>query len=100
MRATGDTLPFRAVDLLLAGAHGALLASRWRFPGEVLSRESLTQDSRSAVKARLFDPLRESCGEGHCTPRKAGVNGLERGRHVGLSASSREGTPLKAAPIV
>ena len=100
LRATRDTLPFRAVGLLLAGAARALLASRWRFPGEALSRESLTQDSRSAVKARLFDPLRESFGEERCALRGAGVNDLERGHHVGLSASSREGTPLKAAPIV
>ena len=57
---------------------GALLASRWRFPGEALSRESLTQDSRSAVKARLFDPLRESFGEERCTPRGDGVMAFER----------------------
>jgi hypothetical protein len=44
-----------------------------RSPGSAQSRESLTQDSRSAVKARSFDPLRESFGEGRCTPRKAGV---------------------------
>src|ERR1700687_3506756 len=69
-------------------------------PGERHSRESLTQDSRSAVKARMFDPLRESFGEERCALRGAGVNGLERDDHVGLSPSSREGTPLKAAPIV
>src|SRR3984893_16708110 len=68
--------------------------------GSAESRESLTQDSRSAVKARLFDSLRESFGEERCALRGAGVNGLERDHHVGLSPSSREGTPLKAAPIV
>ena len=64
--------------MLIAGAHGALLASRWRFPGEALSRESLTQDSRSAVKARLFDPLRESFGEERCAPRGDGVMAFKR----------------------
>ena len=39
--------------------------------GTAQSRESLTQDSRSAVKARLFDPLRESFGEERCTPGTA-----------------------------
>jgi hypothetical protein len=39
--------------------------------GTAQSRESLTQDSRSAVKARLFDPLRESFGEERCTPCRA-----------------------------
>jgi hypothetical protein len=43
---------------------GALLASRWRFPGEALSRESLTQDSRSAVKARSFDPSVDHSAKG------------------------------------
>ena len=87
--------------LLLASARTALCWRRdERSPGSAQSRESLTQDSRSAVKARLFDPLRESFGEGRCTPCRADVSGLERGRHVGLRPSSREGTPLKAAPIV
>src|ERR1700681_4578115 len=44
--------------------HVALLASRWRFPGEALSRESLTQDSRSAVKARSFDPSVDHSAKG------------------------------------
>ena len=57
---------------------GALLASRWRFPGEAPSRESLTQDSRSAVKARMFDPLRGSFGERRCTSCKAGVAASKR----------------------
>jgi hypothetical protein len=39
-------------------------------PGSVQPRESLTQDSRSAVKARLIDPLRGSFGEGRCTLAK------------------------------
>ena len=100
MRATGDTVPFHAVVVPIAGA-------AWRFVGvaTALPRGSaiarvINQDSRSAVKARSFDPLRGSFGERRCTSRKAGVSGLARGRHVGLSASSREGTPLKAAPIV
>ena len=56
----------------------AFLASRRRSPGGARSRESLTQDSRSAVKARLFDPLRESFGERRCTPCKAGVAASKR----------------------
>src|ERR1700737_1831631 len=79
MRATGDTLPFYAVGLLLAGA-------AWRFvgvaverpPGSAQPRESLTQDSRSAVKARSFDPLRESFGEERCAPRGDGVMAFQR----------------------
>ena len=63
-----------------------------RSPGSVQSRESLTQDSRSAVKARMFDPLRESFGERRCTPCKADVSGLARGRHVGLSPRTRDET--------
>ena len=47
-------------------------------PGERQSRESLTQDSRSAVKARLFDPLRESFGEERCAPRGDGVMAFKR----------------------
>src|SRR6202171_1606588 len=85
MRATGDTLPFRAVDLLLAGAARALLASRWRFPGEALSRESLTQDSRSAVKARSFDPSVDHSARGIAPlaklawrPRERPSRGFER----------------------
>src|SRR6266536_1037853 len=70
----GTPLPLYAVGLLLAGA-------AWRFVGVAIalprgsaqSRESLTPDSRSAVKARPCDPLRESFGEGRCTPRHAGV---------------------------
>ncbi len=45
-------------------------------PGDRSSRESLTQDSRSAVKARLFDPLRESVGEKRCASRVDGRDGL------------------------
>src|SRR5450631_2248249 len=79
MRATGDTLPFRAVVVLPALRRTAL---SWRrdgaSPRERASRESLTQDSRSAVKARSIDPLRESFGEGRCTPRTAGVTAFTR----------------------
>jgi hypothetical protein len=38
--------------------------------------------------------------QGALHPLQSWRGGLARGRHVGLSASSREGTPLKAAPIV
>ena len=90
-----------AVVVVLASAARRLLGVATALPrGSAQSRESLTQDSRSAVKARLFDPLRESFGEERCALRGAGVNGLERDHHVGLSPSSREGMPLKAAPIV
>src|SRR5260370_10358821 len=92
MRATEDTPPFGAVGLLLAGAARALLASRRVLPGEHSSRESLTQDSRSAVKARLFDPLRGSFGDGHCARRGTRRGGLEGGRHVGWSPPSRDET--------
>ncbi len=51
---TGDTLPLCAIVVLLAGAARRLLASRLRPRGSAPSRESLTQDSRSAVKARLY----------------------------------------------
>src|ERR1700682_5840843 len=85
MRATGDTLPSCAVGLLLAGAARALLASRWRFPGEALSRESLTQDSRSAVKARSFDPSVDHSAKGVAPlaklawrPRERPSRGFER----------------------
>src|SRR3984893_6256101 len=64
----------RCVQLLCCSPalHGACSASRLRSPGGALkSRESLTQDSRSAVKARLFDPLRESFGGERCTPCRA-----------------------------
>ena len=74
MRATGDTLPFHAVVVLIAGAAWRFVGVATVLPREALqSRESLTQDSKSAVKARLFDPLRESFGKGRCTPCKAGV---------------------------
>src|ERR1700676_5311073 len=78
MRATGDTLPSCAVGLLLAGAARRFVGVAMALPGEALSRESLTQDSRSAVKARLFDPLRESFGEERCAPRGDGVMAFER----------------------
>jgi hypothetical protein len=53
-------------------------------PGNTQSRESLTQDSRSAVKARLIDPLRESFGERRCTPCKACVSVRSRRPSRGL----------------
>jgi hypothetical protein len=34
--------------------------------------------TRSAVKARLFDPLRESFGEERCAPRRDGVMAFKR----------------------
>src|SRR6266849_4611861 len=93
MRATGDTLPSYAVVVLLAGAAWRLVGVAIECsPGSIQPRESLPQDSRSAVKARMFDPLRGSFGEGRCTPRKAGVSGHEGGRHVDLSPPSREET--------
>jgi len=49
--------PLRFVRLLCCSPapHGAFLASRLRSPGGALeSRESFTQDSRSAVRARLY----------------------------------------------
>ena len=54
--------------------HGALFGvATGASPGKRPSREPLTQGSRSAVKARLFDPLRESFGEERCAPREEGV---------------------------
>ena len=67
----GTPLPLCAVGLLLAGAARRLLGIATALPrGSAQSRESLTQDSRSAVKARLVDPLRESFGEERCTPSR------------------------------
>jgi len=61
-----------AVVVLLASAARRLLGVATALPrGSAQSRESLTQDSRSAVKARLFDPLRESFGEERCAPGNA-----------------------------
>ena len=62
MAAAGGTLSTghhpRCVQLVCCSPalHGAYSASRLRSPGGAQSRESLTQDSRSAVKARLSDP--------------------------------------------
>src|ERR1700680_112675 len=79
MRATEDTPPFRPVVVLLAGAGRRFVGvAIERSPGSTQSRESLTQDSRSAVKARLFDPLRESFGEERCAPRGDGVMAFKR----------------------
>src|ERR1700681_4682341 len=79
MRATGDTLPFHAVVVLIAGAAWRFVGVATALPrGSAQSRESLTQDSRSAVKARMFDPLRESFGERRCTSCKAGVAASKR----------------------
>ena len=68
----GTPLPFSCGCF---AAHQRRTALFWRRDrvsvGTAQSRESLTQDSRSAVKARLFDPLRESFGEERCTPGKA-----------------------------
>jgi hypothetical protein len=60
--------------------HGALLARDGVPVGTAQPRESLTRDSRSTVKARLIDPLRESFGDGRCA------------RHVGLSPRPRAKT--------
>jgi len=55
MRATEDTPPFCAVAVLLAGAARRLLGVAIALPwGSACSRESFTQDSRSAVKARRY----------------------------------------------
>jgi len=85
MAAAGGTLSTghhsRYVQLLCCSPalHGALLSVAIALPrGSAQSRESLTQDSRSAVKARLFDPLRESFGEERCTPREDGVMAFKR----------------------
>ena len=68
----GTPLPLCAVVVLLASAARRLLGVAMALPrGSAQTRESLTQDSRSAVKARLFDPLRESFGEERCTPCRA-----------------------------
>src|SRR6266705_7035111 len=84
----GTPLPLCAVRLLLASAARRLLGVAIALSREsAQSRESLTQDSRSAVKARLFDPLRESFGERHCTSCKAGVGGLSRRPSRGLELS-------------
>src|ERR1700675_1674977 len=94
----GTPLPLCAVVVLLAGAARRLLGIAMALPrGSAESREPLTQGSRSAVKARLFDPLRESFGEARCAPRGRGRGGLARGRHVGSEPSSCEGSPLTAA---
>src|SRR5207237_1020185 len=67
----GTPLPLCAVFVLLASAARRLLGVAIALPrGSALSRESLTQDSRSTVKARLIDPLRESFGEGRCAPSR------------------------------
>jgi len=74
----GTPLPLCAVGLLLAGAARRLFGvATGASPGKRLSRESFTQDSRSAVKARWFDPLRESIGEERCAPREEGVMGFQ-----------------------
>jgi len=57
------------VVLLASAARRLLGVATALLRGSAQSRESLTQDSRSTVKARLIDPLRESFGEGRCTPR-------------------------------
>src|ERR1700682_5084962 len=77
MAAAGGTLSTghhsRCVRLLCCSPapHGALLARDGVPVGTAQARESLTQDSRSAVKARLVDPLRESFGEERCAPCRA-----------------------------
>src|SRR6266508_86985 len=78
MRATRDTLSFRAVWFAARPAPHALSWRRDRAlrGGARQSRESLTQDSRSAVKARLVDPLRESFGDRRCTRRGRRRDGL------------------------
>src|SRR5213592_1802492 len=88
----GTPLPLCAVGLLLAGAARRLFGvATGASPGKRRSREPLTQGSRSAVKARLFDPLRESFGEERCAPRERGRDGLPRGHHVIRSPRSRDG---------
>ena len=70
----GTPLPLCAVGLLLASAARRFVGvATGASPGKRRSREPLTQGSRSAVKARLFDPLRESFGEERCAPRDDGV---------------------------
>src|ERR1700675_1130235 len=86
MRATGDTLPSCAVGLLLAGAAGRFVGVAIEcVPGSVHSRESLTQDSRSAVKARSFDPSVDHSAKGVAPlaklawrPRERPSRGVER----------------------
>ena len=80
MAAAGGTLSTghhsRCVRLFVLIASAARRFTRRRdgVPvGTAQSRESLTQDSRSAVKAQLVDPLRESFGEERCAPRDDGV---------------------------
>ena len=103
MRATEDTPPFCAVAVLLAGAARRLL---WRRdctpPGERWNRESHSPKTHGVPLGHVFtsDPLRESFGEERCAHRGRRRGGLARGRHVGLSPSSCEGSPLTAAPIV
>lgn len=97
----GTPLPSCAVFVLLASAARRLLGVAIAPPrGSALSRESLTQDSRSTVKARLIDPLRESFGKGRCAPSRYKTWRPLRGRHVGSEPSSCEGTPLTAPPTV
>jgi len=89
------------VVVLLAGAARRLLGVAIALPrGSAKSRESLTQDSRSAVKARLIDPLRESFGEGRCAPRGDERGGLARGHHVNPSLGHAEYRRLHSATTV
>ncbi len=83
MATPADTCERRRAPLRLCSwfaARPALHAFSWRIdgasPGTRTPRESLTQDSRSAVKARLFDPLRESFGDERCTRRGRRRDGL------------------------
>src|SRR5436305_10527167 len=74
MMSTGHHSRCMRLVLLLAGAARRFVGvATGASPEKRRSRESLTQDSRSAVKARLFDPLRESFGEERCAPREEGV---------------------------
>ena len=96
--------PLRFVRLLCCSPapHGAYLASRLRSPGGALVRESHSPKTRGVPLRHVVtsDPLRGSFGEERCTPRGRRRGGLARGRHVGLSPSSCEGSPLTSAPTV
>jgi len=80
------------------GAFGGVAMSAPR--GALRSRESLTQDSRSAVKARRYFSIRYANHSVRSVALRAKLTwtASRRGRHVGLSPPSRDETRVDAAP--
>src|SRR5437660_11497083 len=71
MRATEDTPPSCAVVVLLASAARHFVGVAMALPrGSAQPRESLTQDSRSAVKARLLIPYGNHSARSVALPAK------------------------------